>query len=338
MMNNSLDARALAAPGGAFQGLVDAVNQIVDGYVRNDQTNRQADLQDTMRKREFGRQDVADGQAETRYKLALAAAGLDPENPEAGMADVSAEAKRQRTAKAEQDNIAAAVAKINALRGGAINPDVTKPNEVGASIEGDKERKARLEGIDANAAWKRTQALLGLGVGKGGSALNKGTGWHQDKDSGTWFSRSADGTTEVFDPATKKTTVFDREGNPVGEKAEPPGAAPEAQGPGMVQRALQAVGLSSPDPVAQPMPAGAGPQVMPRHAPPVSTLAQQPPSAGIPAKPDWLAQSEDQEAPIRAAQIGTQLNSMPQQQRVAALVALAKSDPAAYAVLRNAHR
>ena len=37
---NALDARALAAPGGAFSGLVDAVGQIVDSYAKSMATER----------------------------------------------------------------------------------------------------------------------------------------------------------------------------------------------------------------------------------------------------------------------------------------------------------
>jgi hypothetical protein len=74
-------------------------------------------------------------------------------------------------------------------------------------------KKDRARADRKNSLEELAMLFKAGGVGANGRR-DYSTGWHQADDK-TWFSRRPDGTTEVFDPATKMRTVFDPKGNPV---------------------------------------------------------------------------------------------------------------------------
>lgn len=175
-----------------------------------------------------------------------------------------------------------------------------------ANMDADNTRQnwAMLGNGANNAAGKAIETLKMLFHGNGGtkgssSTTNGGTGWHK-ADDGTWFSRGIDGSTEVFDPATKTRVVYDPNGNPVG--GTPPAAPqPAAAGPGIIDRIKGLFGQTN---VSQgPVPAGesmAPPPAVPVSGNPsldrvVSTLGAPGPQGAMPPRPDWLKVDPQQE-------------------------------------------
>jgi hypothetical protein len=131
--------------------------------------------------------------------------------------------------------------------------------------------------------------------GSGNSTTNGGTGWHKAED-GTWFSRGVDGTTEVFDPATKTRLTYDPNGKVIGGTPEAPPPASADPGVGILDRIKGLFGgtATTQGPVAPgqempPMPSSAPPATggdpLQRIMSAIDPTAQQ---KGLPSRPDWL--------------------------------------------------
>lgn len=200
MSVNHLDARALSAPGGAFQGLVDAVSRIVDGYAQTDLQGRELDHQTRMLEIQKGRQDKLDARQAQRddrqqareanqdamhqqaLDLALAEKGGDPGDVAGTIARFRQRAQADRESQEAERALKLATgqtnadaARIKAVREGNLAPQLPVAAEGAAAAEGARSRLADIALKEAQASTTNAKGLATLmGNGNGGAPGSKG--------------------------------------------------------------------------------------------------------------------------------------------------------------------